>query len=230
MTTPVIRSLDDPSIVRKVVNELLEAGLERRDITIMEGEPEDIAAEIVERGVSQKEARRWAEAAGRGEALVVAGAPDSKVERIVTIMERREGAAGKQKAKPSSVEGETVPVVQEELAVGKHKVASGGVRVTTNVIERPVKATVSLREEHVEADRHKVSRELSPEEAEAAFEERTVEMMGTTEEVEVGKVAHVVEEVSLGKRVEEHQETVRDKVRRTDVDVEEIGAKSRKAR
>ena len=126
---------------------------------------------------------------------------------------------------------ETVPVVEEGLEVGKRKVATGGVRVTTHVSERPVEETVTLREERVEAKRTRADRELGPEEAEAAFEDRTVEMVGTSEEAEVRKTARVVGEVSLGKRVEERKETVRDTVRRTEVEVEEVGpAASRKAR
>ena len=122
---------------------------------------------------------------------------------------------------------ETVRAVEEELSIGKREVASGGVRVTTSVSERPVEETVTLREERVEADRRPADRELSPEEAEAAFEERTVEMAGTAEEAEVGKTARVIEEVSLGKRVEEREETVRDTVRRGEVEVEELEPASR---
>ena len=123
---------------------------------------------------------------------------------------------------------EKAPIVEEELSIGKREVASGGARVTSSVEERPVEKTVSLRQEKVEADRHSADRELSPEEAEAAFEGRTVEMVGTAEEAEVRKTARVVGEVALGKRVEEHKETVRDKVRRTEVEVEEVEPASRK--
>jgi stress response protein YsnF len=69
---------------------------------------------------------------------------------------------------------------------------------------------------------------LSPEEAEAAFRDRTVEMTETAEEAEVRKTAREVGEVSLGKRVEERTETVRDKVRRTEVEVEELEPASNK--
>ena len=34
-------------------------------------------------------------------------------------------------------------VVEEELSVGKRKVATGGVRVTSRVVERPVQQTVT---------------------------------------------------------------------------------------
>ena len=125
---------------------------------------------------------------------------------------------------------ETVPVVEEGLEVGTRRVATGGVRVTSSVSERPVEETVTLREERVEAGRRRADRELGPEEAEAAFRDRTVEMLATGEEAEARKVARVVGEVTLGKRVGEREETVRDTVRRTEVEVEEIGPGSREKR
>ena len=123
---------------------------------------------------------------------------------------------------------ETAPIVEEELSIGKREVASGGVRVTTGVEERPIERTVSLREEEVRAEQRPADRKLSPEEAEAAFEEKTVELMGTSEEAEVSKTARVVGEVSLSKQAEEREQTVRDTVRRTDVEVEELEPSSRK--
>ncbi len=128
------------------------------------------------------------------------------------------------------VQGETVQQVEEELAVGKREVATGGVRVTTSVSERPVEQTVTLREEQVEAERRPADRALSPEQAEAAFRGKTVELLGTGEEVEVSKEARVVGEVAVGKTVVEREETIRDTVRRTAVEVEEIGAEAREGR
>ena len=123
----------------------------------------------------------------------------------------------------------TLQEVREELTVGTRKVATGGVRVTSSVSEVPVEETVTLREEEVSAERTPASRALSPEEAEAAFQGRTVEALGTREEAEVSKVARVVGEVSLGKQVSEREETVRDTVRRTEVEVEKVEAGARKA-
>ena len=127
-------------------------------------------------------------------------------------------------------EAGTLQEVREELTVGTRKVATGGVRVTSSVSEAPVEETVTLREEEVSAERTPASRTLSAEEAEAAFRGRTVEALGTREEAEVSKEARVVGEVSIGKRVEEREETVRDTVRRTEVDVEEIGVGAREPR
>src|SRR5918911_202997 len=96
---------------------------------------------------------------------------------------------------------ERVQVVEEGLTVGKREVATGGVRVTSRVVEAPAEETVRLREERVEAHRRPDDRRLSPEEADAAFAARTVEMVGTGEEAEVGRTARGVEEVTLAKRV-----------------------------
>ena len=47
-------------------------------------------------------------------------------------------------------------------------------------------------------------------------------MTETAEEAVVGKQARVVEEVRIGKDVSERAETIRDTVRHTEVEVEEI--------
>jgi stress response protein YsnF len=224
-----VASVFDADVVRKVVNELLEAGLERRNIAIVEGDADEARAEVAGRGFGEEDVRAFEEAVRRGKALVAAQAPEEKLDRAAAIMDRYE-AGGQEQERGRAAGEESVPVVEEELEVGKRKVVRGGVRVTSHVVERPVEEKVRLREEHVEAGRERVDRRLSPEEAEAAFKERTVEMTETAEEAEVAKEARVVEQVSLEKRAEEHEATVRDKVRRTEVEVEELAAKPRAKR
>ena len=119
-------------------------------------------------------------------------------------------------------EGETtIPVVEENLEVGKRTVETGGVRVRSRVIEKPVEETVRLREEHVVIDRRPVNREVTQADMNN-LQEGTFEITEHAEKAVVSKQARVVEEIAVGKTVEEHQETVSDTVRRTDVDVEEI--------
>jgi stress response protein YsnF len=55
-----------------------------------------------------------------------------------------------------------------------------------------------------------------------AFQERTIELTEMGEEVVVAKEARVVEEVSIGKDVTEQTQAVRDTVRHTEVNVEEV--------
>jgi stress response protein YsnF len=226
MTTTVIGTIGDAKSARKLVNELVEAGFKRQDVELLEGSEKEILATIVERGFDEDDARGYAKAARGGKTLVAARAPEDKVDAAVDLIERYESAA----AEGGQERGETVQEVEEELAVGKRKVATGGVRVTTSVSETPVEETVTLREEQVEAKRRPADRKLSPEEAEAAFEEKTVELLGTSEQAQVSKQARVVGEVALGKQVEEREATVKDTVRRSEVEVEEVETKARKAR
>lgn len=117
----------------------------------------------------------------------------------------------------------TIPVVEEELRVGKRQVESGGVRVRTHIEEQPVEETVNLREEHVKVERRPVNRAASAADFNT-LEEGTVEFSEIEEKAVVDKQARVVEEVVVKKDSRERQQKVRDTVRRTDVDVERIDA------
>lgn len=121
----------------------------------------------------------------------------------------------------------TLPVTEEELQVGKREVQRGGVRVYQRVSERPVEENINLRDETVHVDRQKVNRPASPEDLDA-FQEGSFDVTETDEEAVVNKRANVVEEVNISKDVEERQETIRDTLRRTDVETEDIGATSRR--
>jgi len=225
MATSVISAFDDQKIASQVIDALLSEGFKDRDIEVLRGKGEELMGEIAEHGFGKEDAREFAEAAGKGKTLVAARVPEEKLERAVAIMERFETY---QDRGSQGAGAEAVQVVEEELSVDKRKVASGGVRITTSISERPVKETVRLREEHVGAERRSADRVLSAEEAEAAFKEKTVEMMGTREKAEVRKEARVVGEVALTKETKERQQTVKDTVRRTDVEVEEIEPASSK--
>jgi uncharacterized protein (TIGR02271 family) len=141
-------------------------------------------------------------------------------------------AAGTDTAQPVAATGRQVgeqpsvmPVVQEELQVGKRAVSKGGVRVTQRVTETPVKEMIRLREERAIVERRPADRPAS--EADFAnFKEGTIEVRETREEPVVSKAARVVEEVVVGKQVDERTETVSDTVRRTDVEVEQLGGQA----
>ena len=113
-----------------------------------------------------------------------------------------------------------LPIIEEQLAVGKRTVEKGAARVRTSVSEVPVEESVTLREENVTVERRPVDRAI--ENAPGAFKEGTIEVTEMAEVPVVSKEAHVVEEVVVGKNVTEHQETVRDTVKRTEVDVANV--------
>ena len=113
-----------------------------------------------------------------------------------------------------------VPVVEESLNVGKREVRQGGVRVYTHTTEQPVAEQVTLREEHVNVERRPVDRPAG--DADVLRGDKTIEVTETREVPVISKEARVVEEVVVNKTAQERQETVRDTVRRTDVQVEQM--------
>ncbi len=117
----------------------------------------------------------------------------------------------------------TLDVIKEDLQVGKQTVATGGVRVRSRVVSRPVEASVRLHEENVFVNRTAVNKPVDPS-ALDTFKEGTVTLTETAEVPVVSKTARVVEQVSLGKEGSEHTETIRENVRETEVDVERMAA------
>jgi uncharacterized protein (TIGR02271 family) len=116
-----------------------------------------------------------------------------------------------------------IPVVEEELRVGKREVQRGGVRVFQRLSENPVHEAVNLRQERVKVERHPVDQPASEADL-AAFKEGSVEVRETAEEPVISKTARVVEEVVVGKEVTQQAQDIDDTVRRTDVEVEQLGA------
>jgi uncharacterized protein (TIGR02271 family) len=114
---------------------------------------------------------------------------------------------------------QSIPIVEEQLVVGKREVDRGGARVRSYVTEIPVHEQVRLRDERVSVQRRVVDRPVT--DADDAFRERTIDVTATGEEAVVGKTAHVVEEVIVSKTSGERVQDIDDTVRRTNVEIDE---------
>ncbi len=117
--------------------------------------------------------------------------------------------------------GKTISIIEENIQVGKREVETGGVRLRSRIVETPFTENLSLREEHVKVERTKVDRAATNADL-TNFQEGTIELTERSEVPVVNKEARIVEEVSLGKDVEHREETIKDTVRKTEVDVEQI--------
>jgi stress response protein YsnF len=219
---------DNAGKAQQVANEVVRAGVSRDAVDVLQSNgngSSSLVGKLTERGVEEQEAAIYAEVIGKGGSMVAVDAPDETAQNTCEIMNRF-GARDLDKliaeAAGSPQERESVPVIEEQVSIGKRKVLRGGMRVTSTVSERPIEETVRLREEKVAVEQHRTDRKLSPEEAEKAFQQKTVELTETAEEAVISKEAHVVEEVSLRKTAAEREETVQATARRTDVNVEEI--------
>ena len=114
-----------------------------------------------------------------------------------------------------------IQIIEENLQVGKREVKTGGVRLRSRIVERPVEESLRLREERVTLERNTVDRPATAADL-SNFQEKNIELVEHAEVPVVSKEARVVEEVSLSKEVEERTETIQDTVRKTEVDVENL--------
>lgn len=114
---------------------------------------------------------------------------------------------------------EVIPVVQENLRVGKRDVDLGRVRVRSYLVETPVSEDVALRRDTVEIERRPVDRPLGA--TDTAFTDRVIEATERAEEAVVEKEARIVEEIALRKTSDTRTETISDTVRHTEVEIED---------
>jgi uncharacterized protein (TIGR02271 family) len=168
-----------------------------------------------------------------GASVLTVRVPEDGVDRVTSILESHnpidlderaaqyttEGAAGSAatNSRPASDE-DTIRLAEESLAVGKRAVSGGTTRVRRYVVETPVEQQVALQDEKVVVDR----RPVTGGQPVANFTDKTIEMTETHEEPVISKTARVTEEVSLHKNVTDRVETVRDTVRRDEVEVEQV--------
>ena len=113
---------------------------------------------------------------------------------------------------------EVIPLAEEQVEIGKRRV-DHATRIRRYVVETPVERQVTLRDETVEIERRRPVEGTSPDAG--AFEERTVEVHTSSEQPEVTKTANIAEEVVVRKTVTERPETIRETVRKEQVEVNE---------
>jgi stress response protein YsnF len=234
MTTSIIGLFESGDVASKVLGELTKSGLKKDAVEILQDVAvSKISSRLVEAGYEKEKADSYGKAMQKGGALVVAEVDDDKADDALSTMRRFNAltpeALLEKIGDQSSEETETAQVIEEELEVGVAR-TTGGKRLKTEVSERKVQETVTLHEESVEVERTRADRVLKPEEADKAFQDRTIEMTEVSEKPVVSKQAHVIEEVSLTKQSGEREVTVSGTVRRQDVTVEEIGSKPDKTK
>ena len=202
-------------------------------------------ATLTRYGIDDDEARFYGEGVRRGGSLVVVRAQDQDADTAVDIMaehnpvryeDRKEAymATDYSHDKPAYTADEVkaeratyaeqgtqrLQEIQEALKIGKREVVRGAVRVSQHVESEDVSEVVSLREESVRVDHKDVNRELTPAEADAAFQDKDIEVVARAEEAVVEKTARVTGEVEVGIDSSERQQTVGGTVRSTHIDVD----------
>ena len=128
------------------------------------------------------------------------------------------------------IKDEVLRLAEEQLDVGKRRVESGKTRVRRYVVERPVEAQVALREEHAEVIRKVIDNPTLLGDVAWDWTDSTIEVIETREEAVVTKKARVAEEVRLRKGETERVETIKDTVRKQQVEIEHVDEQGRVTR
>lgn len=122
---------------------------------------------------------------------------------------------------PSGME-EVIPLGEEVLEVSKRTENRGTARIRRYVIETPVEERITLQSERVVVERRRpVSDKVTGE----ILTEVTVEVVETAEVPVIEKRARLREEVVVRTERSQHVETVRETVRRDEVEIQQPGRK-----
>src|ERR1700727_2696576 len=124
--------------------------------------------------------------------------------------------------KLAAAQPDVLRLAEEHLEVGKEMAETGRTRIRRFVTEREVAQDVTLHEEHAEVLRKAISDPKYV--AEIDWADGTLEVIETAENALANKTARIVEEVSRKKIGSDHVETIRDKIRRQQVEIERLGA------
>ncbi|HEY0736434.1 MAG TPA: YsnF/AvaK domain-containing protein [Herpetosiphonaceae bacterium] len=244
MAKLVVGLFDALQDAQSALRELQQAGF-GNNVTFVQGHESGLQDRLISAGIPEQDATIYAESVHSGGALLLLQAlSDRQASQAADILDRynvidirgRTSNYNHQlTTRDTSRSGMTnlyqggeakIPIIEEELRIGKREVEQGGVRVNTRVEEVPVNEQVTLREETVDVHRKPVDRPVS--EADLAnLQQGSFEVREHDEQAVVDKQARVVEEVHVKKNVQERTENIQDTVRRTDVDVDQIGTQER---
>jgi len=114
---------------------------------------------------------------------------------------------------------EVLRLAEEQFDVGKRVIQDGTTRIRRFVVETPVEAQVNLHEEHTRVI-HRAS--TDPTVRDVDWTERTIEVTESIEEPVVTKSVHIAEEIVIRKEATDTVKTVRDKIRRQQVEVQKL--------
>jgi len=156
---------------------------------------------------------------GSGTATAARARTEDETGRLLDA--ERETTAREAPAEEAIAGDEVIPVVKEELSVGKRQSETRH-RIRAYVVERPVEEQVNLHDERVTIERRPVSGDRTA--APGDITEREFEVIERHEEPVVAKKARAVEEVVVHKDARDRTERVRDKVRETRVEIDRAAA------
>ena len=230
----VIGLFDDRNEAMNAYSALEADGFSGSDLDILTNDDRDDEPKLerIRQYVPEPDSSIYLEGVRKGGTLLTARADGDRMQRAAEIMSgydmvniqdrsRDWRAANADLPEMTTGNNNVLDVIEEDLEIGKETVERGRMRAYSVVTEKPFEENVPLREETIRVQRRPVDRTVPADPT--LFQEKSIEVVERAEVPHVDKVARVVEEVVVGKDVNERVETVHDTVRRQDVKVEPVG-------
>ncbi len=194
----VLGLFDESLKVEEIARSLIQAGFDPNSVRIVSDDQNDLSTDeqIAELGLDTARAQPYIEGLGRGDNLLIVTAPESQARQAADLF-RRFGA--------------------RQISGGNGLPASADYApdATTNPTAMPTGYSADYQPTGVPAGSTLV-----------AFQEGILEIPTMAEELIVEKRARVVEEISLSKVTGERIETVRENLRRSEVEVQPIAERT----
>src|SRR5215813_1582984 len=198
------------------------------------------------RDIQPYEALVYGRTVESGGAVLTVRVPETDVARATSILNSHEAVDLKKRAQqqgllsatqqqPATMAAgrsesaeEVLRLAEEQFDVGKRIISDGTTRIRRFVTETPVEAQVTLHEEHA-----RVIRRANTDPnfiRDVDWTEKTIEVAEMTEEPVITKSVHIAEEVVIRKEATDTVRTLRDKIRKQQVEVEKISGETAKKR
>ena len=243
----IVALYDRAEKAQEAAHALESSGFDSSEINISNGEllrDEDVRdstlwQRVFGRSVSDQESTAFRRTLNAGGAVLTLRTPDTEVNRAMRILNMHGSVNLRDRAtttqtptaqtsavrpidagRVNAAEEEVLRLAEEQIDVGKRQVATGKSRIRRFVTEKPVEQQITLHEEHCEVARRAVTDPKVAQDID--WKDRTLEVTETSEQPVVNKTARIAEEVVIRRRGSDHVETVRDTVRRQQLEVERV--------
>jgi uncharacterized protein (TIGR02271 family) len=253
----VVSVYDNKDKAKAALNVLQRSGVDTSNVSILdrnnlEGIDDHqhigLWRRLFGQNVWEHEADVYGDTLKKGGAILSVRAPKERVAKIMSVLDVHDPVDVHERAEkigtdvpleakalvpgavpPSATKAEKEEVLrlaEEQMNVGKRIFETGTTRIRRFVTERPVEQQVNLHEEHAKVVRKAITDPNYI--SDIDWSDKEYSITETAERPVVSKTARVVEEVALGKEGSERTETVRDTVRRQQVDVERVDPTKKK--
>jgi uncharacterized protein (TIGR02271 family) len=205
--------------------------LNRESLTDKDARDGNMWQRLFGRNVSEEDRAIYRRAIDSGGAVLTLRAPDTEVNRAMNILNvhgpmnlndsaRTSASAPTEIGRINAPEEEVLRLAEEQIDIGKRLVATGKSRIRRFITEKPVEQQITLHDERCEVARREVTDPKLAKDID--WKDLTIEVTETSEQPVITKTARIAEEVVIRRRRSEHVETIRDRIRRQQLEVERV--------